>query len=116
MDNAMSQLTRSGIVFGLLLAVMANMLPTAAASAAPCDAVTYAEAKLWEPKTIIATFCADQAEADRLATVLTTGTPLRRVVDETQAKLDICEEQTKMFQAVLLEKLGRRMPECSKWP
>jgi hypothetical protein len=92
-----------------------QILPVAHAATMPCEPATYAQVKQWKPGAIITKFCIDQAEADRLATSLTSGSQLRSVVQETEARLDICDQQTALLRRVLSENVGRRMPPCDSW-
>jgi hypothetical protein len=113
--NRMNRMTRRRAAYAVSLMILSQILPMAQASAAPCEAVSYTEIKDWQPRQIIATFCADQAETDRLASTLTGGTALRSAADAAQAQMDACEQQMKMLERMLMEKLDRRMPSCTTW-
>jgi len=89
-----------------------HMAAPAAAASAPCTPLLYAEVKEWQPKDLIAAYCADKAEAERLLPTSTPGSAVRSVVEENQARMDACERQMDMLERALIAQLGRPMPRC----
>ena len=63
------------ITLMLLLAICPLAMPQALA--APCEQVAYSEIRRWQPRDIIATYCADKAETERLLLKSTPGSAVR---------------------------------------
>jgi hypothetical protein len=109
----MMMMSKHWIPLMVLLAIWPLAMPRA--MAAPCEPVAYREVKRWQTRDVIATYCADKAETERLLLKSTPGSAVRSVVEANQARVDACQQQMDMMERALLEQLGRSMPSCSDW-